>query len=170
MQHFSAGATRHNAVVLAACFSLVLTALVTCGLAIDPAGRTPGKILVAAMVLTVVLAVVDYHVLAAKITIDGDALKLGAGFYKITCLTSEIELETDKPRSIRDMGVTLRVNGIFMPWFRLGWFRLRTGRRVFVFARTDRAVYLRTSRKFDVIVSINEAELADFRSALRAAA
>jgi hypothetical protein len=72
-------------------------------------------------------------------------------------------------RSDRELQPTLRTNGIGMPGYAAGWFRLRKGEKALLFV-TDpsRVVYLPTREGYSLLLSVTEPER--FIEALRTAA
>jgi hypothetical protein len=82
------------------------------------------------------------------------------------------ELIADQARALdltldRDHALALRTNGVGLPGYRSGWFRLRNGEKALVFV-TDarRVVYIPTRAGYSVLASVVEPDR--FVEALRA--
>ncbi len=108
------------------------------------------------------LAFTGYAVRNTKFEVSGQGLRIKGGIYgrfvpredivkegvKIIDLDSQIEY---KPR--------LRTNGIGLPGYKEGWFKLKNSERALLFV-TDcsNVVYIPTDKDYSVMLSVNNAE------------
>lgn len=99
-----------------------------------------------------VTAAILYQIHVVSISLGSGQLTLGGGAYKAPISVNTIDMhsitQTLPPGTLR-----LRTNGIGLPGFKLGWFRLAHGRKVFALASGSDLLYLPTSGAYDVVLS-----------------
>jgi hypothetical protein len=65
-------------------------------------------------------------------------------------------------------GLAVRTNGVGLPGYKGGWFRLQNGQRALVFyTGSPKAVYLTTQREYSLLLSVERPD--EFQIALRRA-
>ena len=116
-------------------------------------------VLIAAIAL---LVFISYSARHATFTVTDDALRIHASFYGRTIPLSKIvtdgvkviDLNIDseyKPRT--------RTNGIGLPGYAEGWFRLADKEKALLFVtERSRVVYIPTTDNYSVLLSVREAE------------
>ncbi|MGO4552249.1 PH domain-containing protein [Lysobacter sp. 2RAF19] len=106
----------------------------------------------ALMVTTALLATILVHMAWSAVSLEADALRVGAGLFRKRILYSEVinVAAEQRPR------LGWRLNGIGFPGFALGWFAGSGGRRLFVAAGNGQIPALRVSLRgsFDLVVSV----------------
>lgn len=122
------------------------------------------------LVMTGLFSFIYFKGTAGAIRVTDQFLELQAPFYGRIIPLAEIQI--DQARIVNLTRQTLfaprlRTNGIGLPGFQLGWFKLRSGQRALAFL-TDRTrvVYLPTTQDYVLLVSLQEA--GQFISRLRA--
>jgi hypothetical protein len=112
-----------------------------------------------------VLSAIGYSIFVAShnstFELSNAGLRLRGDFYGQT-----IPLAQLKPSDTRLVSITdgpyrpvSRSNGIAVPGYRAGWFRLRNGRKALLYVTSpDRVVLVPTTRDYDVLLSVVEAE------------
>jgi hypothetical protein len=112
-----------------------------------------------------VLSAIGYSIFVsshnATFELSNAGLRLRGDFYGQT-----IPLAQLKPGETRLVSITdgpyrpiSRSNGIAVPGYRAGWFRLRNGRKALLYVTSsDRAVLVPTTRDYDVLLSVVDAE------------
>jgi hypothetical protein len=112
------------------------------------------------LLLSVAAALVWIYVksTSAVMRIDGQVVTLDAAFYGRTVPLASIKLR--EVRTVRlGEGMPLapksRTNGVGLPGFRLGWFRLANGERALLAVNgSGQAVYLPTSEGYSILVTL----------------
>lgn len=96
----------------------------------------------------------------ARLDVSDVTLSIGGGLYKEKVLLTEIRksdiAKIDLTRYPALPGV--RVNGIGLPGFCLGWYQPYKSRKLFVFLTSNDAVLIPTAGSFDVLVSPRDAD------------
>lgn len=103
-----------------------------------------------------------YKVNDSKLVISADSLTLDVPFYGFSIPLTEIDLDeitrVDWGKS-PELKPNLRANGIGMPGFQLGWFRLANEQKAFVATTsTDNIVSIPTKRNYPLILSLQNPE------------
>jgi len=124
-------------------------------------GSVSFKIPVVIGLLTLPLTIFLLAQLAVvKIATDETQLTIGGGLYKEKIARSVIRgdaIETLGPAELsKTLGI--RINGVGLPGFLLGWFQPRGGRKVFVLQTAGQAVLVPTAGAYDVIVSPDDTQ------------
>ena len=103
-----------------------------------------------------------YKVNDAKLIISSDTVSLDVPFYGFTIPLSEVDLAKAERIDFSQtpaLKPDLRANGVGMPGFQLGWFRLANGQKAFVATTTtDNLVLLPTTRNYPLILSLQHPE------------
>ncbi|MBX3702007.1 MAG: hypothetical protein KF903_13530 [Dokdonella sp.] len=119
--------------------------------------KIPAVIGVLTLPLTIFLLA---QLIMVKIVTEETQLTVGGGLYKETIARSAIRGEAivtlDSAELRKALGI--RVNGVGLPGFLLGWFQPRGGRKVFVLQTAGRAVLVPTTGAYDVIVSPDDTQ------------
>lgn len=127
-------------------------------------------IVVLMLALIVLFAYFAYSSRHVRFEVGGEGLKIVGDVYGRTIPASD--LIADQARALdltldRDHALVLRTNGVGLPGYRSGWFRLRNGEKALVFVTDARRVaYVPTRAGYSVLVSVAEPDL--FIQALRA--
>jgi hypothetical protein len=91
------------------------------------------------------------------------------GLYGRHIARADLELERAAGLDLtadREHGLAWRTNGVGMPGYQAGWFRLKNGEKALVFVTDKRRVaYIPTRRGYSVLLSV--ASPSDFLAALR---
>lgn len=103
-----------------------------------------------------------YKVNDAELIISGDTVTLDVPFYGFSLPRREVELakvERVDWSQTPELKPDLRANGVGMPGFQLGWFRLANEQKAFVATTsTDNLVLLPTTRNYPLILSLENPE------------
>lgn len=94
-----------------------------------------------------------------EVTVRDATLHLkGGAFHERVPLDSITDLAVIDLAERPDLLRARRENGITLPGFRLGWFKTRRDERLFVIAGGNkrRALYLRSSRAFSVLLAVDQ--------------
>jgi Bacterial PH domain len=144
-----------------------LVALVTFLLLVLPLGLTAltahlmdksstTKLLIPPLVVCLPLAALAvYQIGAGNIAISPDRLNIQAGFYRTSVRLQDLRISEARilPADPKDPTLSyLRTNGVGLPGYDAGWFRLRNGRNAFVAHRGGDLVYVPTTGNFDLIL------------------
>ncbi len=94
----------------------------------------------------------------ATVRIEGHALTLDAAIYGRSIALSSIKLPEVRAVTIAEgmpLAPKVRTNGIGLPGYRLGWYRLRNGEKALLaMSGTQQAVYLPTTEGYSLLVSL----------------
>jgi hypothetical protein len=117
----------------------------------------------ALLVTTAVVTAILVHMARSVVSLEADALRVGAGLFRTRIPYSEIVAVAAEQRP----RLGWRLNGIGFPGFALGWFAGSNGRRLFVATGNRRIPALRVSLRgsFDLVVSVKQP--VEFERALR---
>ncbi len=116
-----------------------------------------------------VFVFISYSARHATFTVTDDALRIRASFYGRTIPRSDIVADGVKVIDLNvDSGYQprIRTNGIGLPGYAEGWFKLADKEKALLFL-TDRSrvVYIPTTDNYSVLLSVREAE--EFADLLR---
>lgn len=104
---------------------------------------------------------------AVGASIDGGALSVGGGLYKVSVEGTAIRKE--EVRAISELEraqfLNFRTNGVGMPGLALGWFKSRDQKRYFALATGDQPILVPTTLGYDIVVSPSDGE--GFMAAVR---
>lgn len=119
-----------------------------------------GAVVVAVVVVLVLLLMAAAG--GARVVADEDALRVRAPLYGRTIPLASIDVGGARVLDLRapsPHAPRVRTNGVGLPGFLLGWFRLHDGERGFlaVTAR-DRVTYLPTSEGYALLLSVADPE------------
>jgi PH (Pleckstrin Homology) domain-containing protein len=133
---------------------------------ITPASGNTFWMLVPIVILMVVLALVfvyfGYSSSHATFEVSPDGLRIHSAIYGrfvpaaslVTARAKEINLARDS-----DHRLTLKTNGIGLPGYRAGWFRLGNGEKALVFVTdTSHVVYVPTQDGYSLLLSPSQPE------------
>jgi len=97
---------------------------------------------------------------SVKFEVEPDGLRIHAALYGRYIPWSSVAWDRARlvdRRSEKDLRPTLRTNGIGLPGYLAGWFRLRSGEKALLFlSGKGEAVYLPTTEGFAVMLSARE--------------
>lgn len=106
-----------------------------------------------------------------RVELTAEALQIRGSLYGRRIAKKDLELSQARALNLntdRDFQPVLRTNGVGLPNYRVGWFRLRNRERALCFlTKQDEVVYLPTRLEFVVLVSVPDARA--FLAALSAA-
>ena len=92
-----------------------------------------------------------------RVEVTADAVTIRGSIYGRSVPRSELNLDQARAVDLErepDLKPRLRTNGIGLPNYRVGWFRLRDRERALCFlTRTDRVLYLPTTQSYALLVS-----------------
>lgn len=99
---------------------------------------------------------IDRSLRRHRLTLNGRDLDIATTFYRQRLGLHELRLEQARvidPAEHTRLGTRLKTNGVELPGFQSGWFRLRNRRKAFV-ARSDgdRVLWIPTTRDFDLLL------------------
>ncbi|WP_299802439.1 hypothetical protein [uncultured Shewanella sp.] len=101
-----------------------------------------------------------YKVNDSKLIMSSDSLTLDVPFYGFSLPISEIDSAGIKRLDLKkepDFKPDLRANGMGMPGFQLGWFRLANEQKAFVAnSNAEKLVMIPTLHNYPLIVSLQE--------------
>lgn len=118
------------------------------------------------------IAYMGFSSMGSRFEISDRALRISNTFYGRSIPLSAIDTDSVAVVNMKSDGAykpTLRTNGIGMPGYAAGWFRLRGKGKALLFV-TDRenVVYLPTSEGYSLLLSVDRPR--EFMEALRSAA
>ena len=124
-------------------------------------GSISWKLPLIVLTVTAPLAILFSIQLAiAEIIINDRQLIVGGGVYKEAVDFSEIRFDAiikiDLSKNTQVLGV--RINGIGLPGFYLGWFQSYSGRKVFALVTNKDAVFVPTTKPYDILVSPSDTD------------
>lgn len=131
-----------------------------------PAGGKPFWILgIIVLFLLGMAALFVYFLFSARNTtveLTAQSLEIHGGLYGRSIPLRDLDLERARRVDLtqdRSLGLAGRTNGIGLPGYQAGWFRLRSGEKALVFV-TDprRALYVPTRAGYALLVSVKEPE------------
>ena len=97
---------------------------------------------------------------STSVVVDGDNLRIDAAIYGRTIPLADLRIDQARVvdlRTDRSLAPTLRTNGLGLPGYQLGWFRLRSGERALLaLVRGSPAVYLPTTKGYSLLLSPND--------------
>ena len=143
---------------------------------IAPAGSGPFLVFVLIgalmLTLTVVFAFMAYSSRSLRFEVGASALKISGDLYGRTIPFSSLEIDRLQVMNLneqREYRMRWRTNGVGLPNFASGWFKLRNGEKSLVFV-TDRCrvVYIPTRDGYSLLVSPKQPD--EFATALKSAA
>jgi Bacterial PH domain len=108
------------------------------------------------LILVVIMAAVFWP-RALRVEVSSDALAIRGTVYGRSVPRSR--LRADEARIIdlaeeQDLSPRIRTNGVSLPNYRVGWFRLRDNERALCFlTRTDSVLYLPTTEGYALLIS-----------------
>ncbi|MCC6862179.1 MAG: hypothetical protein IT158_26635 [Bryobacterales bacterium] len=90
--------------------------------------------------------------------VSPEELKIRGGLYGRTVQREELVMDRARPVDLqteREYGLSWRTNGIGLPGYKAGWFKLRNGEKALVFV-TDahRVAYIPTRRNYSLLLSV----------------
>ena len=141
-----------------------------------PAGSGPVWFLVAMAAilfgLVAFFAVFVHNSQATRFELSATGLRIRGGIYGRTIPLADLAADEAKVVDLaqeRDLQLRVRTNGVGLPGYQAGWFRLRNGRKALAFV-TDRqsAVQVPTRAGYVLLLSVTEPD--EFVRALRQAA
>ena len=98
-----------------------------------------------------------------SVLIEGNELTLKAPFYGRSIELTELDFAAIKIVNLKkepDLLPRIRTNGIGLPGYSLGWFRLRNGRKALLaVSNKQEVVYLPTRAGYDLLLSLKQPEL-----------
>jgi len=106
-----------------------------------------------------------------RVELTADALQIRGSLYGRRIARQDLELPEARALSLsadRDFQPVVRTNGVGLPNYRVGWFRLRNRERALCFlTNQEQVVYVPTRLKFVLLISVLDANA--FLAALNAA-
>ncbi len=131
-----------------------------------------GGVALLLVLLLVLFAWIAWSTRHVEFAVTPDALVVRGTLYGRRIALADLDAAAATRLDLaRESGMRLRwrTNGVGLPGFQAGWFRLRNGRRALVFlSDTSRAVHVPTRLGYDLVVSPTDPDA--FVAALRAAA
>lgn len=113
--------------------------------------------------LTGLFAYFGYASLAARFELSEEGLRIRSAVYGRTIPILELlpeEARIVDLRTDRELRPTVRTNGIGMPGYRAGWFRLRQkGKALLFITDPSRVVYLPTRNGYSLLLSVQDPEV-----------
>jgi len=103
-----------------------------------------------------------YFLLRNEITLDAQTLTVKAAFYERSVSRSDIVwVDSHLVDFVREPGLSpgVRVNGIGLPGYRAGWFRLANGTRAFLLTTHGPLAYIAVRGGEDLLLSVVESSL-----------
>ena len=123
----------------------------------SPSGR-PGAFLILLMLaLLLLFAFIGYSARAARFVVDEEGIAIRRALYGRALSWNQVAVEDARIVDLGEEGdlkPTLRTNGIGLPGYRAGWFRLQGGERGLLFVtRSERSVAVPTTEGYTLLVS-----------------
>ncbi|NOQ95392.1 MAG: hypothetical protein GQ555_02110 [Desulfobacterales bacterium] len=131
-----------------------------------PASSKPlwflGGIILFLLILTGLFSYIAYSSKTVQFEISKEGLNIRGGFYKRLIPAESIIVEKSKQIDIgkeSSYKPILRTNGIGLPGYASGWFKLRNGEKALLFiTNPSRVVYIATREGYSVLLSVQDAE------------
>jgi Bacterial PH domain len=129
-----------------------------------------GGIMVLLLAALVFLGYLLYAVHNVSFAVTGEGLKISGGMYGRTIPKSALKVEEARVIDLTSGGGELtpkrRTNGVGMPGFQSGWFKLENGQKALLFlSQRHHAVYIPTTEGYALLVSPEQPDA--FLEALR---
>jgi hypothetical protein len=128
-------------------------------------GRALGLLAVFGALLLAILglfAALAYGSRAARFHVIDDGLRIRSPFYGRTVPFEEMVPESIRVADLRverELQPALRTNGIGLPGYSAGWFRLRGGQRALLFlTNRERVVHIATRNGYAILISARAAD------------
>jgi hypothetical protein len=127
-----------------------------------PIVPAPGSaMLVGIVALVPVILLLLYLTLCSRFVrfeVSREGLRIRGELYGRNIPASELVLDQARPLDLnteRDHGLSWRTNGVGLPGYKSGWFRLKNGEKSLVFI-TDksRVAYIPTTKGYSVLLSV----------------
>ncbi|MCD9087699.1 PH domain-containing protein [Stenotrophomonas sp. SY1] len=121
----------------------------------------------AAAVSALVVFIVAFLLASARVTVLGDHLVVGAGFYKVKVPLTDLLIEDVKELpSDSSFKLRWRTNGLGWPGLSLGWFSTNGEKSVFAaISSKQRRIYIPLRGSYDLVVTPESTD--EFLSTLR---
>ena len=148
-----------KAYIWACLFMIVLPVVITAAaLLLGARSLAPGLLAGIALTGALLCAVTGWMMWRTEIVLEQNYLRITAGFYARQVPHSSIDLSSSEivdfaARTELEPG--LRTNGVGLPGYRVGWYRLKNGDRAFVVLTGGRVMYLPLRRGESLLLSIN---------------
>ncbi len=131
-----------------------------------PASSKPlwflGGIILFLLALAGLFSYIAYSSRTVQFEISEAGLNIRGGFYQRLIPAESIIIEKSKPIDIGKESPykpILRTNGIGLPGYASGWFKLRNGDKALLFiTNPSRVVYIATREGYSVLLSVQETE------------
>jgi hypothetical protein len=112
--------------------------------------------------LLLLFAYFTYSSRNTQFTISSDGLRITGTMYGRMIPANQIRMELARPVNLNlepDLNPKWRTNGIGLPGYGAGWFKLKNGEKSLLFM-TDKshAVYIPTTNGYSVLISVAEPE------------
>lgn len=117
-----------------------------------------GLLLLLMLGITLLFAWIFFSLSRVSVELQSDSLKIRASAYGRTILKSDLQL--DKARILdlyksREFSAKWRTNGIGLPGYREGWFKLQNKEKALMFVtNTRQVVYIPTRKNFVLMLSL----------------
>lgn len=131
-----------------------------------PASSKPlwflGGIILFLLILTGLFSYIAYSSKTVQFEISEEGLNIRGGFYQRLIPAESIKFEKSKQIDIGKESPykpILRTNGIGLPGYASGWFKLRNGEKALLFiTNPSRVVYIATREGYSVLLSVQDTE------------
>lgn len=131
-----------------------------------PASSKPlwflGGIILFMLTLVGLFSYIAYSSRTIQFEISKEGLNIRGGFYQRLIPAESIIIEKSKPIDIGKESPykpILRTNGIGLPGYSSGWFKLRNGEKALLFiTNPSRVVYIATREGYSVLLSVQDTE------------
>ena len=136
----------------------VLPVLVTVGVLLSVKMLPLGPIVGIALTSLVLFGLIALLMTRNEIIFDDDTLRIRAGFYSHSVSRTAIDWQQSRIVDFKrqsDLKPGLRVNGIGLPGYQAGWFKLANGSRAFVLLTQGQTVYLALKQGEGLLLSVD---------------
>jgi hypothetical protein len=139
-----------------------------------PASNAPLLFMGAIALLLVLMAALFIWIAmstrSAQVTVSGEGLKIAGGMYGRSIPAASLIVDEAKVLHLgrdRDYQMKWRTNGVGLPGYASGWFKLRNGEKSLCYVTDQkRIVYIPTTDGYSVMLSVERPE--EFKTALAA--
>ena len=115
-----------------------------------------------AMFVVLLFVVIDRALRRHRLTVDAAGLHLATTFYRQSLSLAELRIDQARVVDLAErteFKPLLKTNGVSLPGFHSGWFRLRNRSKAFVaLAGGPRVLWLPTTRGFDLLLQPRNAQ------------
>lgn len=147
---------------------MALTLVTMLAVRADAAGVAKMTVIVAALAAPVAIALL-WNLSRNELRVAGDNVEIKAGLYRLTLARADLDFAQSRVvdrKGLRELSPAWRTNGIALPGYQAGWFKLRNGAKAFHLVTGPVVLAVPTARGIWLVLSPRDP--AAFRQAVDA--